>query len=267
MVPDLSTEPVPAKTGSRLIRRILMPAIRLWLNTQIEEAQNLAIAIESSDRQILGGYIPSAQIAATAVVYRGLHFGSIDVVAHNICTNGLQVLRGHAFKLLEPIPIDVNLVLMESDLNRSLQTDLFSNAVDELMRRILRDCMNVRSPDQTSVEPFISGDGLSETLISDDFQFAEPHLSLNADRLVVCGKLIMGDRPLSLYLGTGLSVVDGQTLVFDSPHLTLDKMSLQGRSLKNLEHFSIDLGETTHLSVLTIDEQCLRCQGQILVMP
>ena len=263
----MSIESTSAATGSHLIRRILTPAIRLWLNTQIEKAQSLQIAIESSDRQILRGYIPSAQITASAVVYQGLHFGGIDVAAHSIRTNGLRILQGHAFKLLEPLPIDVTLVLTESDLNQSLQTDLFANAVDDLMQRILIDCMDLCSPEKTSAESLRLDDGLSAKLTASHLEFTEPHLSLRASRIVVHGQIVMGDRSSNLHLETGLSVVGGRTLRFDSPHLRLDGVGWQGRSLKNLENFSIDLGETTDISVLTIDEQCLTCHGQILVMP
>lgn len=264
---DLSRESKSVAAGSHLILRVLTPAIRLWLNTQIEKAQGLQIEIESSDRQILGGYIPSAQVAARAVVYQGLHFDGIDVVAHNIRTNGLRILRGHAFKLLEPLPIDVNLVLTESDLNQSLQTDLFANAVGDLMQRILIDCLDVRSPQKAAVESLKVEDGVSEERAARPLQLAEPYLSLQPDRIVVYGQFVGGDRPSSLSLETGLSVMDGRTLRFDSPDLRVDEVTVQGRSLQNLENFSIDLGETTEMSVLTISDQCLTCQGRILVMP
>ena len=257
-------------TGNHFISRMLTPAMRLWLNTQIDDAQELALSIKSSDRQILQGHIPSVHIAATQVVYRGLRLSSIDVAAHNIYTNGLQVLRGHPFQLLESVSINVTLMLTEEDLNQSLQTPLLHNAVEDLIHRILIECTDLHDLDQTN-SGFGEGDGSLMSRGFDDLQISQTHISLQQDTVAISGQLsspsMRGDRPRMFRLTMGLVLANGYTLAFHSPCLEMDGIQVQGRSLERLEKFSINLGETTDLSTLNIGERHLTCQGRILVVP
>ncbi|MEM9452096.1 MAG: DUF2993 domain-containing protein [Cyanobacteria bacterium P01_E01_bin.6] len=257
-MPDLSQEPFPetsstASTGSRLITRLLKPAVRLWLNSQIEHAQHLDVTLTGSDRQILGGYLPGAHVVAQDVVYRGLRLSSIDVAAQGIRTNGLRVLRGDAFQLLEPLPIDVHVMLSEADLHQSLAAPLFANAIEELLQRIVAHCMD-----------------WSDRRHADDGQdvhLSDLSITLRSNRLQLSGPLITGDRLVQLSLNTGLRLHTPNTLMFETPQFMLDGEPIEGRSLDKLNQFSIDLGETTTINAMQIENDCLSCQGQIVVMP
>ena len=57
-----------------MISKILSPALKLWLRTQVEQIENLEVKISSGNRQIVKGYIPSVFIASDCAVYQGLHF-------------------------------------------------------------------------------------------------------------------------------------------------------------------------------------------------
>lgn len=286
--------------GSHLIRRILTPAIRLWLTSQVEQAEQLAIALDSSDRQILSGYIPSAQMAACSVIYRGLHFSSINVTARTIRTNGLRILKGDAFKLLEPLPIEVSLTLTEANLNRSLQSPLFAGAVDDLMQRIVVHCFDWPRLEEA---PLGEGPLKGKQAANGRLSLDNPQISVTSNKLVIGGKLVAGhggtgtlmngmgdgvsilnddlnddnrdhDRTVPLEKGaiplrveTDLTLKDGRTLVFDNLQVTVGGVSLEGRSPTSLTPFTLDLGETTEMNTITLAHQHLTCQGRIMVMP
>jgi hypothetical protein len=257
------SSPVSTRQGSRLITRLLTPAIRLWLNTQIERATALEISIGGSDRQILSGYLPQAHIAAQEVIYKGLYLSDINVTAHHIRTNGLRVMRGHAFQLLEPIPIDVHLSLSETDLQQSLSAPLLADAIHELLQQILKDCVTLSVNDGAGQT--IDRENLSRPAPSQSLSSA--HIQFQANRLILESQMLLGDRLSWVTLETGLNLHKPNMLTFATPQLMLDGRAIEGRSLEKLHHFSIDLGQTTNIQFLHIQDSVLTCNGQIQVQP
>ncbi|MEB3212314.1 MAG: DUF2993 domain-containing protein [Leptolyngbyaceae bacterium] len=252
--------------GSRLISRLLTPAIRLWLNTQIERAEQLDIAITASDRQILKGSLPQACITAKDVVYKGLSLSSIAVVAQNIRTNGLSVMRGKAFRLLAPVPIDIDLMLTEAHLRESLAAPLLADAVDELLQRIVMDCLGHSVEDGADKNTQFRSP--PQPMRSEPMQsLSHPDILLTPGRLMLRSHLSVGDRPSRVQLDTGLKLHTPNTLMFENPQLSVEGDSIKGRSLEKLNQFSIPLGDTTVMERLEIQHSSLFCCGQILVMP
>lgn len=248
--------------GSRFITRLFKPAIRLWLNTQIEHATALDISLVGRDRQILGGYLPEATISAQEVVYKGLHLSAIDVVAKHIQTNGLRVMRGQAFQLLKPIPVEIHLTLSEADLSKSLSAPLLATAIDELLQQILTECADWMIEHDTDPK-----DSSVDAYHSESSKHEIPSIKLQSERLKLQSHVNVGDRRLSVQLDTGLRLHNPHTLMFDKPQLIVDGHPVEGRSLENLNQFSIDLGETTVIESLQIHPSALSCAGQILVLP
>jgi predicted phage tail protein len=119
--------------ASRIISRILSPAVRLWLRSQVEQVEDLQFQIEGGDRQILSGHIPRVAIAARQVVYQGLHLSQMDLAGTGIRINLGQVLKGKPLKLLEIVPVEGEMQLQEADLNASLRAPILSGAVSELL--------------------------------------------------------------------------------------------------------------------------------------
>ena len=68
----------PAERG--LISRLLPPAIRLWLHSQLDQLEGLGFQLEGKDRQILSGHIPQVRLSAQQAVYRGLHVSQVAVL-------------------------------------------------------------------------------------------------------------------------------------------------------------------------------------------
>lgn len=258
-----------SNSSSHLISSVLTPAVKLWLKTQVERADDLTIAIASRDRQFIQGYIPSLRVAARQIIYQGLHLGVVEAIATQIRINWWRVVRGQPLQLLEPIPIDVRMQLSEADLNQSLKTDLFADAVADLIGRLLAGpaLAHASAVFKPESNPWGSGEPIATEAV--DFQVL--HVSLQPEVLVLTGQVMRGDRPYPVRLKTGLCLENGQTLQFQNPQLLSDSddhpNDHQGRSLPDLENVSIDLGDTVQLSTLTLKERSLICEGRILVIP
>jgi hypothetical protein len=58
-------------------------------------------------------------ISARHAVYQGLHLTQIQLITEGIRVNLAAILRGQPLRLLEPVPVFVELLLQELDLNTS----------------------------------------------------------------------------------------------------------------------------------------------------
>ncbi|NJL44881.1 MAG: DUF2993 domain-containing protein [Leptolyngbyaceae cyanobacterium SM2_3_12] len=114
----LSSPDEAHRGGSRLISRLLPPAIRLWLQTQLDHIEGLNFQINGKDRQILSGYVPQVMISAQQAVYRGLHVSQVEVAATEIQVNLGQVVRGKSLRLLQPFPVQGRVSLGAQDLKK-----------------------------------------------------------------------------------------------------------------------------------------------------
>ena len=103
-----------------LISKVLSPALRLWLRSQVESVAELNFSIQGKDRQILTGYIPSISLNSSRAVYQGLHLGEVELLGENIRINIGQVLKGKPLQLLEPIQVTGQVRLDQADLEASL---------------------------------------------------------------------------------------------------------------------------------------------------
>jgi hypothetical protein len=124
---------------SAVIRSVLTPLIKLWLRSQVESVKSLEVAITGSDREILQGLIPSAKVAATGVVYQGLHLSNLALTSSQIYLNTPQVLKREALKLLEPIQVNLELQLTPTDLKHCLQASLLEEALGKNFTGITED--------------------------------------------------------------------------------------------------------------------------------
>lgn len=224
---------------SRLISKVLSPALGLWLRSQVQKVSDLEVKIGGSDRQILSGYIPHVSIKAHHAVYRGLHLTQIQLVAESIRINLSAVLKGQSLRLLEPVPVLSEMVLQELDINASLQSPLLANALTDLV---------------------------SSTLLPSDCQVDAPiswhQVSIDSGQLTLAATLRdTGIDPKSLVLRTGLQLASNHELQLEHPQLQL------GGLWKDLESLKLDLGPEVDLQILTLMPGEIICHGRINVVP
>lgn len=240
-----STDP-PTPKGSRLISRVLPPAVRLWLQTQTERIDDLAFTLTGSDRQILSGYVPQVAVAAQQAVYQGLHLSQIDLTATDIRINLGQVVRGKPLRLLCPFPVAGQVVLTQADLTASLASPLLGQALQDLIPQLLAN-QTLPPPLATALEQAVpTALGLAENQLV---------LTLSAET----------DGPPRLTLTTSLLVRDGRVLCLSHPQL--DLVGEEPRPAVPLANLELDLGPEVAVETLQVDAEGVRFQGTVRVIP
>ncbi|AFY66939.1 DUF2993 domain-containing protein [Geitlerinema sp. PCC 7407] len=236
---------------SRLISRVLTPAVKLWLRSQVEHIEDLQIEIASGDRQILSGYLPRIVLAARKAIYQGIHLSQIAMTGENIRVNLGQVLRGKPLQLLEPIPVTAELTLQEADFNASLQTPLFANAVIDF----LTDWLG-------------STDAIGEEVTTEGpLNLQNLQVKLLPDALILSSQIRSASgEAVPLIIRTGLSG-QGRYLRFEKPSWLPHLNAQRGIPLRELDGYVLDLGETVVIEDLTLSSECLHCQGHLTVLP
>ncbi len=262
--------------GSRIIGRLLPPAVRLWLRSQVDQAGSLEIELTGRDRQILMGYLPGVSVSASRVVYKGLFLSQVQLSAADIRINVGQVIRGKPLRLLKPFPVSGSVVLNDEDLDASLSGQLLTAGLLSFWRS-LTQIPEVAQAVKTRYGPLP---------IASDVVLAHPQIRLGPQCL---GLSFYPSRSGEVahepvVLGTKLSVIDEHFLQLNSPTwlpslvgfsagtLALSDVSSNGSSnggalIESLDGFRWDLGADTRLSELTIEPSQLLCCGQLSVRP
>ncbi|WP_210404556.1 DUF2993 domain-containing protein [Chroococcidiopsis sp. TS-821] len=221
---------------SRIISKVLSPAVRLWLRSQVQQVAHLDVQISGSDRQILTGYIPHVAISAQNAVYQGLYLTNLQLQGKDIRTNLGGVLRGQPLRLLEPVPVFGEAILAQSDLNASLKSPLLAEALTTLLKTFL--------PENSIT---------NETV-------AWEQVILESDRLTIHGT-IHSDRKTPLMLDARLGLVSSQ-------ELALKKLQIHSHlGLQEIDDYQIDLGSEVAIEKLTLNSGQLLCCGRINVLP
>jgi len=198
---------------------------------------HLEVQIASSSRQILSGSIPRLSIFADRVVYKGLHFAKVCLVGEGMRTNLHQVIRGQPLRLLEPIAVAGEVVLHETDLNASLQSEILSTALSELLSKL--------APSHNAVGKRIDWD----------------KIAIAPEILLLRGNLFSSSHTTPITLKCGLQLASCHELLLTQPQLQISN------SWEQLEDYAIDLGSHVNLTELSLQPGQIICRGSITVMP
>ena len=218
---------------------MLSPALWLFIRSQVEQVSHLEVEIASSDRQILSGSIPRLSIFADRVVYKGLHFAKIRLMGEEMQTNLRQTMRGQPLQLLEPMVVSGEAMLQETDLNASLQSDLLSTALTELLSKLAPSCNLLQA------------------------QVDWTRIAIAPESLLLQGNLVNFSHTIPITLKCGLQLSSCHELLLTQPQLQIFSSSLW----EQLEDYAIDLGSHVNLKELTLQVGQIVCRGSITVMP
>lgn len=239
-----STETLPQQR-SRIIGKVLSPAVKLWLRSQVEQVADLQLQIEGGDRQILSGYIPKVTLLTSRALYQGLHLQQIKLIAENIRVNLGQVIKGKPLRLLEPIRAQGELLLSEDDLNASLNSALLISGLNEFLQMLLQ-----------------AAGTNSSTLQNQQIHWQK--IIVDGNQIHLKGCLFDANNPdisSPIMISTGVRITDGNQLHLDNPQIQ-GNFSLNSPNLANL---TIDLGPDVDIHELTLSHGQLICRGSILV--
>lgn len=239
----------PPARGSRLISRLLPPAIRLWLHSQLDHIEGLEFAIDGSDRQILGGYLPAVTVAARQAVYQGLHVSQAEVSAAAIRMNLPQVLRGKPLRLLQPFPVEGQVTVLADDLRASLRSPLLGEGLKQALTLLLAQA------DTPNLEAWLGEDAAAEVDIAlaiDQLTLRWPGAAPTADSLV---------------LTMGLAMKEGRWLCLRQPVVTLLPATGDPPPPLALEEITFDLGPEVDIRELAITPAGIDLVGTVRVIP
>ena len=250
--PEVAIQPIP-KRG--LIHRVLEPAIQFWLRSQVESVASLVVHLEGGDRQILSGYLPQVQLNTQKVVYRGLHLSQIEIIGHNLRINIGQMLKGKAFRLLEPIAIDLNVMLQAQDAQASLHSELFQSAIIDALQLLVGEQIS---------------EALGQPMSSEDLTLKNPTLALAQNTLRFSAVLSthQGDKSVPVALQTALTLSsDFHTLSLEHPEWLPTPNAKRGLPLHDLHGYAFNLGPQTQIQTLSITPEGIFIKGQLTVLP
>ena len=241
----------PVAKGSRIISRLLPPAIRLWLHTQLDHIEGLEFAIDGKDRQILGGYLPQVTVAAHQAVYQGLHVSQVAVSAADIRVNLPQVLRGKALRLLQPFPVDGQVTMLADDLRTSLGSPLLGQGLRDVLKQLL-----VGSVTEQQIP--------LDRWFGDRVEAANIDIALASDRLTL---LWPEDQSGTLELTMGLAMREGRWLCLLQPVARVLPSTGEPLSPVALDDIAFDLGPEVNIRKLAITPAGIDLVGMVRVIP
>lgn len=261
--------PESVPTQSRLISRIIAPALQLWLRSQVDHVETLQVKVEGGDRQILSGHVPQVSIWAENAIYQGLHLSRVELVGKKIRLNLGQILKGQPLQLLEPIPVVVDLLLLEADLNASLPAPLLANALREFLVTLLGDQLSLstseaKSQQQTQAPTVDPGNKANP---APGINLQDPQIAIATDQLTLSTSLVTATGHTTVILRTGLSQVSSHELQLEHPQWLPSLKAKRSLPLTDLEGYILDLGPEVGISQLSLAPGELTCQGQIMVQP
>lgn len=233
------SDPLPAALNpappSDLIGRILSPALRLWLRSQLDAIENLQLTIHGKNRQILTGNVPQVLLTADHAVYQGLHLSHAEFTARHIRVNLSQILKGKPLQLRQPIPVTGAIAITATDLQASLAAPLLATALKDILTQLA-------SPEQAGA------------IATPQWQTLE----LLAQTITLSGVTAQGE-PLSL--GGQLHLENPHTLCINPLRLSL------AETTQDLPAFRIDLGPQVAFEQLTVTPEHIQLAGTIEVIP
>ncbi|MEM1171250.1 MAG: DUF2993 domain-containing protein [Cyanobacteria bacterium P01_H01_bin.35] len=239
-----SQDEISTKRKSRIVSRFLSPALQFWLKSQLDQVEKLKVHIEGGDRQIITGKIPQVSVAASNVIFRGLHLTEVKLSATGIQINIGQIIKGKPLKILESFTIFGQIKLLQSDFNASLESGLLAEAIIEFLTPLL-------SQDFTAdlKQPI--------NLYDQKAEISTGHLNFFTN------VLSKSDTKIPLSLHTDLKLASSCELLLENFNVQV----LQKPSNCFSDNIKVDLGSDVKLQELTLEYGQLICHGSLIVKP
>ena len=229
----------------KLITKLLSTAVKLYLRSQVSQAENLQVKISGKNRQIIQGYIPQVFLSCKKGVYRGLHLKEIEVNGNNIAVNLPEVLKNKPLKLLEPIIIKIKLGLDANDLLNSLNSDLLQSGLTDLWQIILKADRQSLTKSNSQLIAKVEWDNIK--LYREKLAFSGVYRDKN-------------DKVNKLIVLAGASLSSSHTLCLSPLQISNDLGTIN----ELVDKLEIDLGDVA-FEDLTVTSEQISCSGKITV--
>ncbi|MGB5594792.1 MAG: DUF2993 domain-containing protein [Crocosphaera sp.] len=231
---------------SRVISKVLSPAMQLWLRSQVEQVETLQLSIQGSDRQILGGHVPGVMLNSCQAIYQGLHLGEVQLTGENIRINIGQVLRGKPLQLLEAIRVSGEVAITNQNLQASISSTLLGDGFKGLLETLL-EYQGITEPSQ----------------LLDTYDISWQGAYLASSCFILQGTLTDNGVKNPLTIKAKLAIIPPQTLQLSEVEI----QGLPGVNSHAVKEFSVDLGSDVAINSFQLDTDKLVCQGELLIRP
>ena len=230
-----------------IIDKLLASTVKLYLRSQVDAIEDLQDKITAKDRQILKGELPQVFIAANAAVYEGIYLRQLELTGNNILFNLPEILERKPLKLLEPITVSIEASLAASDLQASLDSDLFLSGLADLWQTLLEQ----QVASLTTKLPANS-----------DIKWQQ--ITLQDNLVIMTGTLPTAEATdTTIEFTMNVDLVDAQTLVVTP----LDIQGIPEFLSGELQPLKFDLGTEVAISHLSISDNNLFTSGKITISP
>ena len=228
-----------------MIGKVISTAVKLFLRSQVTQIEDLQLKITGRNRQIIQGCIPEVFLFCRHAVYRGLHLRQIELKAVNIGFNIKEVLKRKPLQLVEPISVDITLLLEAGDLQASLPSVLLSGGLKDFLYSLL-SAKGIENPQEKLA----------------DYQIDWQTITLAEQKINLTGILKDSTSEVTqLKIAAGITLANPHTLAL-SP---LEIVTIPPLPLDNCDRLEIDLGKSVAIAQLAVEDEKLLCAGQITV--
>ena len=234
----IAANPAPAQ----FLSAILDPLLGRWIESEVDSIDNLSIAVSGSDPDILGGTIDRAEVSGDNLVRDGFRITNIQLAGDNVRLNTQAALRGESLRLVDPLPVAVQMRWSEADLNQSLQAPLIQSQLQEAR-------VNLPFGDREPVA----------------FLIRDPQVTLQPGALQIDATLdtANGDTvPISL--STRLRARNGNQLLLVNPVWLSEGTAIP---IEGLDRTVLDLGEDIQVNRIQLLAGELHYEGIVTVRP
>ena len=227
-----------------MIDKIISTAVKFYLRSQVERLEDLQLKITGSNGQILKGNIPQVFLSCSKGVYQGLHLSQVELTGTKIAFNVVEVVKQRQpLKLLEPIDVDITVLLTAADFQASLASPLLLDGLTHFLSSLLANNHHRQIT--------------FNQIVWSDIAIAEPQLSLRGTLINLSGKTI------ELNLVAGLALADTRTLLLSPLQIT----TTPELTIEHEDCFKIDLGTEVAITEFAVQADKIWCSGKITILP
>ncbi|MEM8827881.1 MAG: DUF2993 domain-containing protein [Cyanobacteria bacterium P01_G01_bin.19] len=238
-----------------MITRLLSTALKFYLRSQVDQVRGLQLKIDGKNRQVLQGCIPRVCLSCEDVVYQDLQLGVVEIVGSNIAVNLPEILKNKPLRLLEPIVVEIKLILDADNLSNSIDSSLLQSGLTDLWQIFVAEQL------KNAVEPMLAESDIEWQKIA-IAPSLNHNLSITEGELTFAGVYQDSSGNLQkLVLSAGIGLANSHALLL-SPVKITDNTDFTGELIERLE---IDLGKDVEIEELKIESEKLQCCGKIKI--
>ncbi|KAG0621072.1 hypothetical protein M758_4G266700 [Ceratodon purpureus] len=118
-------------SGSRsFVGTLLEKALVVFVKSQLDDCEDLRVAVGGSNWDLLGGNVRTIEVSATKAIYKGVIISEVGLAARNV-----RAKLGRKRLFQYPFRVNANIRIREQDFNSSLASPLMLSSFKDILPR------------------------------------------------------------------------------------------------------------------------------------